>query len=379
MKKSRVQDYIVSYDKVVLFSYLALCLIGVVMMLDISSIQSSMINFYRHVGYCLFAFLGVILTLYFIDLEKVRWLNPFLIFTSILLLVIVLMLGPNVNGATRQIRLGFIGIQPSFLARFALVFFFAGYLATRQEQLRNANARQFFREFLPLIVFAGAIFVLIILEKHLSTLVIGGFTLLGMLIYAGIRKRLALLILALCLAGGSLVLLKGEDYRWSRIKTYMTYNLFTRQGSEGKVAAAEYQVHESLTALTSGSLIGTGMARGRAKHFYLPEARTDYIYTIIGEEFGFLGAILVFLLHALLFFRTFKIAQTQENKYYQFLCAGLAMNIFLNTLVNTGVAMSILPPTGNTLPFISYGGTALMIDSISVGVILNISAKRRLI
>ena len=120
-----------------------------------------------------------------------------------------------------------------------------------------------------------------------------------------------------------------------------------------------------------------GVSRGRAKHYFLPEARTDYIYTIIGEEFGFLGAFLVLALHALIFFKAFKLAERQENAYYKYLCAGLAMNIFLNALVNTGVAMSILPSTGNTLPFISYGGSALLVDSASIGVILNISARRR--
>ena len=142
---------------------------------------------------------------------------------------------------------------------------------------------------------------------------------------------------------------------------------------------SDYQVKESLTALSSGGVIGTGIARGRAKHYYLPEARTDYVYTIIAEEFGFLGAIFVFGLHCFLFFRAFKMAHYQESRFMQFLGVGMAMNIFCNVLVNTGVSMSILPPTGNTLPFISYGGSALLIDSASLGVILNISAKRRIV
>ncbi|HPH72048.1 MAG TPA: FtsW/RodA/SpoVE family cell cycle protein, partial [Candidatus Cloacimonas sp.] len=113
------------------------------------------------------------------------------------------------------------------------------------------------------------------------------------------------------------------------------------------------------------------------KHYYLPEARTDYVYTVIGEEWGFVGALIVFGLHCFLFFRCFWMAHSQENRFLEFLGVGLAMNIFCNVLVNTGVAMSLLPPTGNTLPFISYGGSALLIDSIALGMLLNISAQRR--
>jgi cell division protein FtsW (lipid II flippase) len=377
MKKNRAQNYIVSYDKLILGSYLLLCVIGVLVMLDITSMQSSMVNFYRHIVFLGLALVAAILILYFFDLEKLRPLNPYLVYFTIFLLVVVLIKGTTVKGATRQLSLGFINLQPSFIARIALVFFFAGYLDKKNDQLVAANVKEFITEFMPLIVYAGLIFFLILYERHLSTLIIGGATLLGMLFYAGIRKRLLIGFLALGLVAGWVIINHGAEYRSSRLKTYKTYNLFSKNRPEPSNAAEEYQVKESLTALTSGGVFGTGMGRGRAKHYYLPEARTDYIYTIIGEEFGFLGALLVFGLHALLFFRAFRVAERQEDRYLKFLCAGLAMNIFFNALVNTGVAMSILPSTGNTLPFISYGGTALMIDSASVGVILNISAKRR--
>ncbi len=377
MKKSRNTEYIVSFDHVVLVCYLLLCLIGVVMILDIASMQSSLVNFYSHILYLAISLLSVILVLYFFNLEKLRPLNPYLIYLSILLLILVLIKGPDVKGATRWLKIGPFRFQPSFLARMALIFYFAGFLDKKCDSIRIANVKKFCAEFAPLIVYAVFIFVLIIMEKHLSTLLIGGATLLGMLFYAGMRKRLVLLVIFIGILGGSLILIKGDDFRADRLKTYQVYNLFMPNRPEPTKSAEEYQVHESLTALTSGYIFGTGMGRGRAKHYYLPEARTDYIFTVVGEEFGFLGAIFVLGLHALLFFRAMKIAEEQENRYYKFLCAGLALNIFLNALVNTGVSMSIIPATGNTLPFISSGGTALLVDSISIGVILNISAKRR--
>lgn len=377
MKKNRNTEYIVSFDHVVLVCYLLLCLIGVIMILDIASMQSSLVNFYSHMLYLAISFLAVILILYFFNLEKLRPLNPYLIFLTIALLLLVLARGPDVKGATRWLKIGPFRFQPSFLARLALIFYFAGYLAKKHDSVRIANIGKFSREFAPLIVYSFLIFLLIYLEKHLSTLLICGATLLGMLFYAGVRKRLIFLVVLLGILAGGLVLFTGDSFRADRIKTYQVYNLFMPNRPEPTNSDEEYQVHESLTALTSGYIFGTGMGRGRAKHYYLPEARTDYIFTVVGEEFGFLGALIVLGLHALLFFRALKIAEAQENRYYKFLCAGLGLNIFLNALVNTGVAMSIIPATGNTLPFISSGGTALLVDSASIGVILNISAKRR--
>ncbi|MBW6513898.1 MAG: FtsW/RodA/SpoVE family cell cycle protein [Candidatus Syntrophosphaera sp.] len=377
MKKNRSAEFIISYDHLVSVSYLLLCLIGVVMILDISSIQSSLVNFYTHIVYLGISLLSVILVLYFFNLDKLRPLNPWYIYITLAILILVLVKGPDVNGATRWLKVGPIRFQPSFIARMALIFYFAGFLDKKHDKIRSANLKEFAADFAPLIVYTVFIFVLIIMEKHLSTLIIGGATLLGMLFYAGVRKRLILLVLLLGLVAGALIITRGDDFRSGRLETYKVYNLFMRNRPAPERNDDQYQVRESLTALTSGYLFGTGMARGRAKHYYLPEARTDYIYTVIGEEFGFLGAIIVLGLHALLFFRAFKIAEAQENRYYKYLCAGLAMNIFLNALVNTGVAISILPSTGNTLPFISYGGTALLVDSVSIGVILNISAKRR--
>ncbi len=377
MKKNKDFSYIISYDKVVFFTYILLCLTGVIVMLDITSMQSSMVNFYRHLVFLVVSALAAILVLYFFNLEKLRPLNRFFVYLVIALLLIVLIKGDTVKGATRQINLGLISIQPSFLARVALIFFFASYLDKKHDELISANLKEFCIEFMPLIVFSAVTFILIVLGRHLSTLIIGAATLLGMLIYAGAKKRIIALIVLFGMVSGWIIITQGASYRSSRLQTYKIYSLLLKDRPAPTNSAEEYQVRESLTALTSGRLFGTGMGRGRAKHYYLPEPRTDYIFTIIGEEFGFLGAIFVFGLHILLFFRSFRIAEAQEDKYLKFLCAGLAMNIFFNALVNTGVAMSILPSTGNTLPFISYGGTALLVDSASVGVILNISAKRR--
>lgn len=336
-----------------------------------------MTYFYRHLLFLLVSGLSAVLILYFFNFGKLRFANTWLVYIAITMLLLVLVMGTTVKGGTRQISLGFISFQPSFFARIALVFLFANVLDKKNDMLLQATPKTFFSYFPELIILTGIVFGLIIAERHLSTLIIGGMTLFGMLAYAGIKKRILLLILAIGLLGGIAILKFGAEFRMERIHTYKRYSLFFKERDLSQSGDGDYQVRESLTALTSGGLWGTGIARGRAKHYYLPEARTDYIYTIIGEEAGFLGAIVVFGLHCLLFFRALKVCNANDNRYLRFLGVGIAMNVFCNVLVNTGVAMSILPPTGNTLPFISYGGTALLMDSASVGIILNISAQRR--
>jgi len=377
MKRSRIQHYIISYDRVVVACYLLLCLAGLLIMLDLTSIQDAMGFFYRHAMFLGLSLVTAVFILYLFNMEKLRFLNLVMIVVSVGLLIAVLIVGRTVKGGTRAINLGFFNVQPSFLARVALVFFYAHHMDRKHDELVKAMPKDLWTHFYPLIVATGLIYGLIILERHLSTLVISGMTLLGMLTLAGIRKRFVFAVTAIGIIAVIGIIMFGAQFRSSRIETFRTYFLLTRSAPSDSSQADDYQVKESITALTRGGWFGTGISRGRAKHFYLPESRTDYIFTIIGEEFGFLGALIVFGLHCLLFFRAFKIAQAQESLYLRFLCAGLAMNIFFNALVNTGVAMSILPATGTTLPFISYGGTALLVDSASVGVILNISAKRR--
>jgi len=378
VKRNRLSSYVIGFDRTILLSYLLLAIIGLIVMVDISSVQSSMMYFYRQGFFFVISAIVAIVILYVVNLEKMRFANTYLVYLAIIMLVMVLLKGTTVKGATRGLRLGPLSVQPSFFARIALVFFFANVLDKKNELLQaTKNILHFPQNFPELSLLSLLVFGLIFMEKHLSAIIIGGITLISLLFYAGIRKRIILILLAVGLIAGMLIITKGDSFRMQRMRTFKKYSLFFKERDLSQSADADYQVRESLTALTSGGLFGTGISRGRAKHYYLPEARTDYVYTIIGEEWGYLGAMLVFLLHSMLFFATLRMANRHENRYYRFLGVGMALNIYANVLVNTGVAMSILPPTGNTLPFISYGGSALMMDSIAVGVILNISAQRR--
>ena len=183
-------------------------------------------------------------------------------------------------------------------------------------------------------------------------------------------------MVASLIVAGFMIIHFGAKYRSNRIQMYQKYSLFN-VGEAGETGLDDYQIRESLISLAGGGFIGTGPNRGTGKHYFLPEAKTDYIFSIIGEEFGFPGALFVILLYCLLFYRSVIVSFNNKNFYLKILGAGLAMNIFFNAFVNIGVAMSALPSTGVTLPFISYGGTSFLVNSISIGFLLNISAKRR--
>jgi cell division protein FtsW (lipid II flippase) len=379
MKKSNNRFYVTSYDKLILLLYLSLVVIGMLIMLDISSVQSSLQNFYRHMANVAVSLVVVLYFLYYSNMSKLRHFNSALIGVTIALLIAVLLMGENVKGATRSISLGIVNFQPSFLARIALIFFLANIMDKKKAELSATKISDLVRNFSPVILVTGLIYGLILKGQHLSSLIISAATLVCMLFLGGLRFRFVLIGALICLIAGVSVIKFGAGYRGGRLDIYKKYSLFFNKSVPDSTSEKEYQVKESLTALTSGKLFGTGPDSGRAKHYYLPEARTDYVFTVIGEEFGFLGAMIVFGLHCLLFYKIMLMAFKQTDYYLQMVAMGLGLNIFLNVLVNVGVSMSILPSTGNTLPFISYSGTAMLMDSLSIGIILNISAKRKVI
>jgi cell division protein FtsW (lipid II flippase) len=375
--QSKNHSYIADFDRAVFFSYLVLCMIGLGVLLDISSVRENMNYFYKQLMYLVPALLIMFSALYFPNLQKLQKYNWVWIGTVLFLLIAVLAFGVEVNGARRFLKLGPFLFQPSFLARVALVFSCAGLLARKQDEINEKNISKLFQTLLPFLIIVLVIFILILKEKHLSTIVISALTLFGMFWIGGIRKRFFVAIMIIGLLGVLFIITKGSTYRGERIEIYKKYSLFTKEHVAKVNPEKEYQTRESLTALSSGKLLGTGIDRGRAKHFFLPESRTDYVFTIIGEETGFAGALFVFGLQCFLFWRAFKLSWRQEDTYLRYLGIGLALNLFLNVLVNVGVAMSAIPSTGVTLPFISYGGTSLLVDSLAIGLLLNISAKRK--
>jgi cell division protein FtsW (lipid II flippase) len=379
---ARPRMVIASYDHAILIAYLALCFLGLYFMLDISSIGASMSFFYKHLIFMAASIGGMMIMFRVVDVNQVkRWTIP-LILISIVMLGMVLVLGKQVNGAMRAFEIPFIhiSIQPSEIARIALVLFFALVLERRRHKIDDTRPLGFITNFWILIPPTLLVFGLVILEPHLSTLIILACTLMGMLWVAKIRFSTLFLIVALGLGLVYGVIKFKDDYRSGRIDIYKKYSAICKvvgMKPDPTRQTDDYHIRESLTAMASGTLTGTGSANGKAKYYYLPEATTDYIYAVIGEEYGFLGALFVFLIYIFLFWRSMKVSIEQDDMFLQLAGMGLAMNLFFNALVNIGVAISALPSTGVTLPFVSYGGTSFLVNSLAIGVLLNISARRR--
>lgn len=377
--RSRSRTYMVGYDVWLMGAYAALCLVGLFFMLDIQSTRPTLGVFYKHLVFCAVSIVAMLAAFRLPDLNQLRKYNFVMMIGTLGLLGLVLLIGGGAYGTRRFISLGPINVQPSVIARVMLVFYVAHVLDKKRDLLSQSTPKGLWLHFKPLLIIPAVTYGLILAGRHFSTLVISGVTLLSLLWLGGIRKRTLLVLLAIVALAGSLVLLKGEGYRRGRMEIFRHYSLY---GSifgdvEGEPESDAYQVKESLIALSSGETLGAGTSGGRSKYLFLPESDTDYVFSVIGEEWGFVGATIVILLFGLLFYRGIMGAWSTDDYYLQLVGAGLALNIFLNAMVNIGVAMSALPSTGVTLPFISYGGTSMLVNSISVGLLLNISARRR--
>jgi len=291
-----------------------------------------------------------------------RWLSPFLMAGAVLLLLLVLLIGSSEGGAQRWLVLGPINFQPSELAKLAVVTLFAAMIASFREKMQT-----FTWGVLP---FAGILLVLsamLLLQPHLSaTVIICGVG--AVMMFLGGTKLRWFAILAV-LAGIGLVILTSTGYAARRIEAWQNPWLDQRGGG--------YQVVQALYAVGSGGLFGLGFGKSRQKYLYLPEEHNDYIFPIVCEELGFVGAGLIILLFVLLILRGYWIAMHARDRFGSLLVSGLTTLLAIQVFLNVGVVTNFLPATGISLPFFSYGGTALMVQLAEMGMILAVSRSNR--
>jgi cell division protein FtsW len=287
---------------------------------------------------------------------------PLLVLAAVLLvLVLVPPFGQEINGTRRWIRLGPVSFQPAELAKLALVVYLAAFLA------RRAEARQdFVRGFAPPLVVAGGLAVLVLLQPDLGNCLTLLVLTLALLYLAGSRvKHLALLLLpALPLLAIAIYL---APYRLRRITAFLDPWTDPR--------GAGFQIIQSWLALGGGGVVGRGIGASQQKLFYLPEAHTDFIFAIVGEELGFLGAVAMVALFAVLVWRGLRIGLRAPDPFGAYLALGITVLIATQVLMNLGVVTGMLPTKGLPLPFISFGGSALVLTLLATGVLLNISQE----
>lgn len=277
-----------------------------------------------------------------------------------LLLVIIPGVGVEVKGSTRWLNFGFTRLQPSEVMKLAGVLFMAKGLGTK----KGLNTDSLIFGVGPYLVLLGAIGGLIMLEPDLGTTMAIAGTIFVMLFAAGLRWHH---IVFLGASGIVIVaaLIIQEPYRLNRIVGYL--DPWSHAAKEG------YQTINSLYALGSGGFFGMGLGNSRQKLDFLPEQHTDFIFAILGEELGFIGAFFVVLLFFVIAWRGYRVALNCPDAFGSFLAVGLTTTIVLQAFINIGVVTGLLPVTGIALPFISYGGSSLLFSMLGIGILLNIS------
>jgi cell division protein FtsW len=288
---------------------------------------------------------------------------PGLIVAFMLLGAVLLpQVGTRVNGARRWMRFGSIGFQPSELAKLALIIFTAYFVSRKGEGIRK-----FFKGYLPPIVLTGLAFLLILKEPDFGTGVIIGAIIFTMLL-VGRAHWLHLSASAVLSVPLFYYLVVSTPYRRARFFAFL--DPWKYPDTLG------YHIIQSLIAIGSGGPLGLGLGASRQKLFFLPEAKTDFIFSIICEEMGFLGAVIIIGLYVLLLKQGIKVAQHAKDTFGFFLAFGMTMMVIIQAAVNIAVVTDTVPTKGCTLPFISFGGSSLLVMMIGMGILLNVCRCR---
>jgi cell division protein FtsW len=279
-----------------------------------------------------------------------------------LLLVFVPGIGGKVKGATRWIRLPGFNFQPAELAKLSLIIFMAYSLDRKQDQIRGVKG------LVPYMLILVVMIGLLMIQPDMgSSMTLAGVAMV-MLFAAGMRLSHVISII-LFSAPFVYYAIRHKEYRWRRITSFL--NPWADPGNTG------FQIIQSWLAFGTGGISGQGLGEGKQKLFYLPEAHTDFILSVIGEELGFIGTVTVAAMFFLLVHRSIRVAVYAEDSFGRFLALGIAVLIGAQAFVNIAVVMGLLPTKGLALPFISYGGSSLILSLSAVGILLNVSSRMR--
>ncbi|QSB48294.1 stage V sporulation protein E [Parageobacillus toebii] len=345
------------------FSLLA---IGLIMVYSASAIWAEYKfhdSFFFAKRQLLFASAGVIAMFFIMNIDYWTWRDwsKVLIIVCFLLLVLVLIPGVGMvrNGSRSWIGVGAFSIQPSEFMKLAMIAFLAKYLSENQK-----NITSFKRGLLPALALVFFAFGMIMLQPDLGTGTVMVGTCIAMIFVAGARISHFIGLGILGLAGFAALVLSAP-YRIKRITSFL--NPWEDPLGSG------FQIIQSLYAIGPGGLFGLGLGQSRQKFFYLPEPQTDFIFAILAEELGFIGGSLVLLLFSLLLWRGVRIALGAPDLYGSFLAIGIISMVAIQVMINIGVVTGLMPVTGITLPFLSYGGSSLTLMLMAIGVLLNIS------
>uniref|UniRef100_A0A3B0MJH0 Probable peptidoglycan glycosyltransferase FtsW n=1 Tax=Arsenophonus endosymbiont of Trialeurodes vaporariorum TaxID=235567 RepID=A0A3B0MJH0_9GAMM len=362
----------VLYDRTLVWLTLGLAIIGFIMVTSASMpvgqrlTQDPFFFAKRDVIYLILSFGLALLVL---NIPMVWWekYNFLLLITSLILLLVVLVAGSSVNGASRWINTGIVRIQPAEIAKLALFCYVSSYLVRKTNEVRT-RFLDFIKPMCILILMA----ILLLLQPDLGTVIVLVVTTLALLFLAGARLAPFIIGIVIC-AVGVIGLIYFEPYRLRRITSFL--NPWADPFGSG------YQLTQSLMAFGRGELWGQGLGNSIQKLEYLPEAHTDFIFSVLAEELGYIGVVLVLLMLFFVAFRSMMIgkrALDAKQHFSGYLACSIGIWFTFQALVNVGAAAGMLPTKGLTLPLISYGGSSLLIMFIAIAILLRIDFETRL-
>ena len=359
-----------SYDFVLFTAVIVLIIFGLVMIYSASSIWADYkfgdaFKYVKQQG--LFIVIGIVLMNFIskIDYKIYNKKANLILIVCLFLLGLVLIpgIGSIRNGSRSWFGIGSFGIQPSEFVKLALIIFTAKYLTNNSKLLNNIK-----KGVMPILGLTFLIFGLVMLQPDFGTGMIIVVSVLAMLFIAGVNMKF---FTGLGLLGilGIVSLIAVAPYRIDRITSFID--------PWSDPLGTGFQIIQSLYAIGPGGLLGMGFLNSRQKQFYLPEPQTDFIFSIISEEFGVLGVVIVSSLFLVVLWRGIKIALETKDSFAKYLAFGIVFQIIIQTVMNLMVVIGLIPVTGVTLPFLSYGGSSLLISMASIGILLNISRNQK--
>lgn len=356
-------------DWTLLISVIVISVFGILMIYSASYIWAEYkygdaLKYVKNQG--LFFIVGLILMIIISKIDYKIYLkksNLILLFClALLILVLIPGIGTVRNGSRSWFGIGSFGIQPSEFTKLGLIIFVSKYLACNEKSTKN------FKGILPILGLLVLIFGLIMLQPDFGTGTIIVMSIIGLLFVGGVNFKY---FIRLGIVGviGIVGLILAAPYRLSRILSFL--NPWSDPLGSG------FQIIQSLYAIGPGGLFGYGIGNSRQKHFFLPEPQTDFIFSIISEELGFLGCLVVVGLFIAICYTGFKISKNCDDKFGKYLAFGIIFQIAFQACLNLMVVVGLIPVTGVTLPFLSYGGSSLLITLCSIGIVLNISRYQK--
>ncbi|MGD8109815.1 cell division protein FtsW [Vibrio sp. TRT 21S02] len=361
------------FDRQLVWISLGLMLTGLVMVTSASFPISSRLTdqpFHFMFRHAIFLVLAISTSAIIMQVPMKRWMqySSALLVVSVGLLVVVLVAGKSVNGASRWIPLGLFNLQPAEVAKLSLFIFMSGYLVRKNDEVRAT----FFGGFIKPIMVFGTLASLLLLQPDLGTVIVMLVTLFGMLFIAGAKltQFLALMVVGIAAVVGLILI---EPYRMRRVTSFL-------DPWEDPFGSG-YQLTQSLMAFGRGEWLGQGLGNSVQKLEYLPEAHTDFVFAVLAEELGFIGVVLVLILIFSLVLKAIAIGRKafeHQQLFGGYLAFGIGIWFAFQTLVNVGAAAGIVPTKGLTLPLISYGGSSLIIMSVAVSILLRIDHECRI-